>query len=156
VTVSLKRKLVAGGAALLVAGGGTGAGLAASGHGGNVQRARQAPPSFRMTHAGFVGAAAYYLRVDVRTLRQDMKGGRTIAEVADATSGASAAQLTSYLVRAATVRLTEIAHRPLSTAEQRSLHSWLTHRVSGFLTDTCPLSVTGLAKHLAGCHGMKM
>jgi hypothetical protein len=85
-----------------------------------------------------------------------MKSGRTIAEVADATSSRSAAELTSYLVRAATVRLTLLAHRPLSPAERQSMHTWLTHRVTGFLTDTCPLSVVGLAKHLGGCHGMKM
>jgi hypothetical protein len=153
--VSLKRKLAAGGAVLLIAGGGTGAGLAATSHGAGVQRARQAPP-FRVTQAGFVRAAAYYLGVDVASLRHDVKSGRTIADVANATPGTSADRLTSYLVHGATVRLTEISHRPLSAHERRSLHSWLTHRVGGFLDDTCPLSVTGLAKHLAGCHGMKM
>jgi hypothetical protein len=153
--MSLNRKLVVGGAVLLVAGGGTGAGLAASGHNGNVQRAQQAP-AFRVTEAGFVRTSAWYLGVDVPTLRHDVKSGTTIAEVADATHGTSAQQLTSYLVRAATLRLTQIAHRPLTPAEHRSLHNWLIHRVSGFLNDTCPLSVTGLAKHLAGCHGMKM
>jgi hypothetical protein len=153
--VSLKRKLVAWGAALLVAGGGAGAWLAASSHGANVQQARHAPP-LRLTHAGFVRASAFYLGIDVGTLRHDMKSGHTIAEVADATSGRSAATLTTYLVRAATTRLTLLAHRPLSPAERRSMHGWLTHRVTGFLTDTCPLSVAGMAKHLGGCHGMKM
>jgi hypothetical protein len=152
--VSLKRKLLAGTAALLVAGGGAGAGLAASGHGS--ARAPLHAPTLRLTHAGFVRASAFYLGIDVATLRQDMKGGRTIAEVADATSGRSAAKLTAYLVRAATVRLTLLAHRPLSPAERRSMQGWLTHRVTGFITDTCPLSVAGMAKHLGGCHGMKM
>ncbi|MFL5959348.1 MAG: hypothetical protein ACJ75G_03635 [Gaiellaceae bacterium] len=153
--MSLKRKLVAGGAALLVAGGGAGAGLAASGHGGGVQRGVHAPP-LRLTHAGFVSASAYYLGVDATSLRHEMKSGRTIAAVADATAGTSAEELTSYLVRAATVRLTQVAHRPLSPPERRTLHSWLTRRVTGFLNDTCPLSVSGLAKHLGGCHGMRM
>lgn len=153
--MSLKRKLLAGTAALLVAGGGAGVGLAASGHGSSARANLHAPP-LRLTHAGFVRASAFYLGIDVATLRQDMKGGRTIAEVADATSGRSAAKLTAYLVRAATVRLTLLAHRPLSPAERRSMQGWLTHRVTGFITDTCPLSVAGMAKHLGGCHGMKM
>ena len=153
--MSLKRKLLAGTAALLVAGGGAGAGLAASGHGSSVQAPLHAPP-LRLTHAGFVRASAFYLGIDVATLRQDMKGGRTIAEVADATSRRSAAKLTAYLVRAATVRLTLLAHRPLSPAERRSMQGWLKHRITGFITDTCPLSVAGMAKHLGGCHGMKM
>ena len=153
--MSLKRKLLAGTAALLVAGGGAGAGLAASGHGSSARAPLHAPP-LRLTHAGFVRASAFYLGIDVATLRRDMKRGRTIAEVADATSGRSAAKLTAYLVRAATVRLTLLAHRPLSPAERRSMQGWLTHRVTGFITDTCPLSVAGMAKHLGGCHGMKM
>jgi hypothetical protein len=153
--VSLKRKLLAGTAALLVAGGGAGAGLAESGHGSRARAPRHAPP-LRLTHAGFVRASAFYLGLDVATLRQDMKGGRTIAEVAEATPSRSSAKLTSYLVRAATVRLTLLAHRPLSPAERRSMQGWLTHRVTGFITDTCPLSVAGMAKHLGGCHGMKM
>lgn len=153
--MSLERKLLAGIAALLVAGGGAGAGLAASGH-GNTAIAPVHAPTLRLTHAGFVRVSAFYLGIDVATLRHDMKSGQTIAEVADATSGRSAAELTSYLVRAATLRLTLLAHRPLSPAERRSMHSWLTHRVTGFLTDTCPLSVSGMAKHLGGCHGMKM
>lgn len=153
--MSLKRKVLAGTAALLVAGGGTGAGLAASGH-GNTARARLPAPTLRLTQAGFVRVSAFYLGIDVATLRGDMKSGRTIAEVADATPGRSTAKLTSYLVRAATVRLTLLAHRPLSPAERRSMRSWLSHRITGFLTDTCPLSVAGMAKHLGGCHGMKM
>ena len=153
--MSLKRKLLAGTAALLVAGGGAGAGLAATSHGSSAKAPLHAPP-LRLTQAGFVRASAFYLGVDAATLRHDMKSGHTIAEVADATPRGSAAKLTTYLVRAATVRLTLLAHRPLSPAERRSMRNWLTHRVTGFLTDTCPLSVAGMAKHLGGCHGMKM
>lgn len=153
--MSLKRKVSAGIAALLVAGGVAGAGLAASGQ-GTTAKAPVHAPTLRLTHAGFVRASAFYLGIDAATLRHDMKSGRTIAEVADATSDRSAAKLTSYLVRAATIRLTLLAHRPLSPAERRSMRSWLTHRVTGFLTDTCPLSVSGMAKHLGGCHGMRM
>jgi hypothetical protein len=153
--MSLNRKLVVGGAVLLVAGGGTGAGLAASGQGGNVQRAEHAP-AFRVTEAGLVRTSAWYLGVEVPTLRHDVKSGTTIAEVADATHGTSAAQLTAYLVRAATVRLTQSSHRPLTPAERLSLHTLLKHRIGGFLNDTCSLSVAGLKRHLGGCHGMKM
>lgn len=151
-----RRKLLAGvSAALLLAGGATGAALAAAGHGGSVVRSGQAPP-FRVTEAGFVRASAYYLGLDVATLRHEVKGGRTIADIANSTSGTSAQKLTAYLVAEASTRLQQIADRALLPGERLHLRSWLQGRVSGFLNDTCPLSLAGLKKRLAGCHGMSM
>jgi hypothetical protein len=151
--VSLKRKLVAGGAALLVAGGGAGAGLAASGHGTDVRRPTHAPP-FQATHAGFLRASAWYLGLDPATLRKEVKSGRTIADIADATPGRSSRQLTAYLVRAASTKLAAFTDRPLTPAQQRTFHAWLERRVTGFVTDTCPLGIARLRKQLGGCPGM--
>jgi hypothetical protein len=47
-----------------------------------------------------------------------------------------------------------VTDRALSPAQLRTLHSVLRRRITGFLKDTCPLSLTGVAKHLGGCQGM--
>ena len=144
------------GVTLVIAGAATGAGLAASGHGGNL------PPAPRQLHlastakADFVRATAEYLGTDVATLRHEHKAGRTLAEIANATPGRSAKQLTAFLVRAAFVRLALSTDRALSRDQVQMLHAWLQRRVTGFLTDTCPLSLTGLTRHLGGCNGMRM
>ncbi len=140
---------------MLVAGGGAGAGLAASGHGANAQRPLRAPP-FQATHAGFVRASAFYLGIDVSTLRREVKDGRTIAEVADSTPGRSSQQLATYLMRAASTKLAQATDRALSPAQRKTLHSWLQHKITGFVTDTCPLGLDGLRKRLGGCPGMAM
>lgn len=154
--MSLKRKLAAGGAvALLVAGGATGAGLAASGQGAGPKRVAQVRLA-STTRAAFVRASAAYLGTEVASLRREVASGRTLADVANATPGRSAKQLVSLLVAAAGARLELVADRPLSRSQQRSLHVWLRRRITGFLNDTCPLSLSGLGKHLGGCAGMKM
>jgi hypothetical protein len=151
--MSLKRKLVAGGAALLVAGGAAGAGLAASGHDQSAPAVRQVRLE-STTKAGFLAATAQYLGTDIAALRHQEKAGRTLAEIANATPGRSAKQLVAQLVEAASTKLRLIANRALATAQQRALRMMLRHRISGFLNDTCPLSLSGLGKHLGGCSGM--
>jgi hypothetical protein len=151
--MSLKRKLVVVGGALVLAGGATGAGLAASGHGTNRPRAH----AVRLTgtsEGAFLRATAQYLGTDVTTLRHEEKAGKTLAEIADATSGTSARQLAAVLVSAGTAKVVQTSSRALSTAQQRMIHAMVQRRVTGFLNDTCALSLTGLAKHLAGCPGM--
>jgi hypothetical protein len=151
--MSLKRKLVVGGAVLLVAGGGAGAGLAASGH----AKIAPAPRQLRLasvTKAGFLLASAQYLGADVATLRREAKSGKTIAQVANATSGRSEKQLTALLIAAASKRLQTISDRPMSTAQQQALAKLIRPRITGFLNDTCPLALRALAKHLVGCPGM--
>jgi hypothetical protein len=153
--VSLKRKLVAAGAAtLVIAGGATGAAIAASGHGRSLP---PAPHHLRLastSRAGFLKATAQYLGTDVATLRHQTKGGRTLAEIANATSGRSAKQLTGLLLAAASVKLQLISDRAMSTAQQGALHRLIRPRIIGFLNDTCPLALGALGKHLAGCPGM--
>jgi len=151
--MSLKRKLVVGGAVLLVAGGGAGAGFAASGH----AKTAPAPSQLRLAsvkNAGFLLATAQYLGTDVATLRRETKSGRTLAQVANSTSGRSEKQLTTLLIVAASKRLQTISDRPMSTAQQQALAKLIRPRITGFLNDTCPLALGALAKHLVGCPGM--
>jgi hypothetical protein len=155
--VSLERKLVAAGlATLVIAGGATGAAIAASGHGRSLP---PAPSQLRVASVGkasFVRATAQYLGTDVAMLRREVKGGRTLAEIADATPGRSAKQLSALLLTAASVKLQLIADRALTTAQQASLRRRLRPQIVGFMNDTCPLALAGIAKHLGGCAGMGM
>lgn len=148
--MSLKRKLLAGGAAVLVAGGVAGAAIGASGQAGAV-------PSVRLTsttRAGFLQATAEYLGTDVETLRKSLKPDRTLADIADTTPGRSANQLADLLASAAIARLEWLAGRALSNSQQRSLDSSLRRSIAGFLNGTCPLGLAGLAQDLGGCPGM--
>jgi hypothetical protein len=154
--VSLKRKLLAGLATLIIAGGATGAAIAASGHGRNLPPAPHRLSVTTIGKASFVRATARYLGTDAATLRHEVKGGRTLAEIADATSGRSAKQLSALLLTAATMKLQLIADRALTTAQQASLRRRLRPQITGFLNDTCPLALGGIAKHLGGCAGMGM
>jgi hypothetical protein len=153
--MSLKRKLVAGAGALFLAGGAAGAGLAASGHGTSRHVVRHVQLK-STTEAAFIRASAVYLGTDAATLRREVKGGRTLADVADSTPGRSAKQLTRLLVAAAATRLGQVSDRSLSPSQQTVLHALLRRRVTGFLNDTCPLGLAGLGKHLGGCKGMSM
>ena len=151
--MSLKRKLVVAGAVLLVAGGVAGAGLAASGQ----AKSAPAPTQLRLAsvkEAGFLLATARYLGTDVATLRREAKSGKTLAQVANSTSGRSASQLAALLVAAASQKLQTISDRPMSTAQQQALAKLIRPRITGFLNDTCPLALGALGKHLVGCPGM--
>jgi hypothetical protein len=154
--VSVKRKLLAGTLALLVAGGAAGAAIAASGHGRSLPPAPDQLSVASIGKASFVRATARYLGTDAVALRHEVKGGRTLAESADATSGRSAKQLSALLLTAATTKLQLIADRALTTAQQASLRRRLRPQIVGFLNDTCPLALSGIAKHLGGCAGMGM
>jgi hypothetical protein len=152
--VSFKRKLLAGTAVVLLAGGATGAAIAASGHGRSLP---PAPHQLRLagtSRAGFLEATAQYLGTNVATLRQETKGGTTLAEIANRTSGRSEKQLTGLLLAAATVKLQLISDRAMSTAQKGALRKLVRPRIVGFLNDTCPLALGALGTHLAGCPGM--
>lgn len=138
---------------LLVAGGGAGAGLAASGHARSVPAPRQLRLA-SVTKAGFLRATAQYLDTDVATLRHEAKSGKTLAQVASATPGRSERQLVGLLVAAASKRLQTISDRPMSGPQQQALAELVRPRVTGFLNDTCPLALGALARHLVGCPGM--
>lgn len=62
---------------------------------GLAQRGHDRPPR------GGLSAAATYLGIDTSTLFQDLRSGKTLAQIADATSGKSASGLVDALVTAA-------------------------------------------------------
>ena len=152
--VSLKRKLAAGSAAVVVvAGAVAGAGIASSGHGQSLQPVRHLQLK-STTEAGFLRAAAGYLGTNVATLRREEKSGRTLADIANDTQGTSAKELATRLASAALGIAEYGANRALSNKQSRTLHSLLLRRVTGFLNDTCPLGLAGVAADLGGCPGM--
>jgi len=152
--VSLKRKLLAGAAVFIVAAGVTGAGLAASGHGRNVQPAPRQLHLQGTARADFLRATARYLGTDVATLRHETKSGQTLADIANATPGRSERQLVTLLVAAAGSKLQLITDRAMSGQQRHALDAMLRRRITGFLTDTCALALGAFARHLAGCPGM--
>jgi hypothetical protein len=100
----VKIAVVAAGAAAL-AGGGTA--IAAKGHNsGSGRGLRLGAPMMRM-HEGGLGldAAATYLGTTVDALRTQLEAGKTLAQIANATSGKSAQGLIDALVAAAKARL---------------------------------------------------
>ena len=137
---------------LVLAAGATGAALAASGHGS--PRAAAPIRLSGMTRGAFLRATAVYLGTDVRTLRGEMNGHRTLASIVNATPGRSAKQLSAGLAAAAISRLELAANRALSNEQTRTLRASLRRAVAGFLDDTCPLGLAGLAEDLGGCSHM--
>lgn len=154
--MSFKRKLLAGTAVFLLAGGATGAAIAASGQGRSLPPAPRQLRIASVAKASFVKATAQYLGTDVATLRHEMKGGTTLAAIANRTSGRSAKQLSALLLSAASLKLQLIADHALTPSEKAAVSRQLQRQITGFLTDTCPLTLGSIAKHLAGCAGMGM
>jgi hypothetical protein len=98
---SLKQKLLLGVAVLAVAAGGTMAAVTA---------ARQSP---RHAPHGPLASAAGYLGLSTTQLQSELQSGRSLAQIADATSGKSAAGLIDALVATDRARLsTAIASLP--------------------------------------------
>lgn len=165
--MSLKRKLalsVAGVVALA----GTGVAVAASSGGGH---ARTAVLPFNGVsnrlgvHAGAFGwgvrgpgmgfghrggelsAAASYLGISSSELLSDLRSGKTLAQVADATSGKSASGLIQALVAAEKQRLdAAVAAGKLTQAQEDTIVSGLQQRVTDLVNGT-------LRMHRGGPHG---
>jgi hypothetical protein len=73
-------------------------------------------------HGSLRAAAVSYLGIDEKTLAEELRSGKTLAQVADATPGKSAAGLSQALLEAATKRLqerTSAAHLSRSTEAKR-------------------------------------
>jgi hypothetical protein len=96
--------------------------IAASGGGGHT--ATNASSSSGATAAskpvGEVALAATYLGLSRSRLRSELRAGRTLAQIADSTSGKSAAGLIDALVSAKTARLTAAAASSQLTPAQRT------------------------------------
>lgn len=147
----LERKLATGAALVVLAGGATGGALAAS---GGSHAAHRLP--FSTSRGGLLRASADYLGVGFPALRRELKSGRTLAQIGNATPGRSGRALLTLLVAKASQRIEQIADRPLQPAQRRALRPWLRRRMSGFLDNTCPLSLVGIEQHLAGCAGARL
>lgn len=139
---------------LVVAAGATGAALAASGHG--TPRAAGPIRLRGITKGAFLHATAVYLGTDVRTLRREMKGHRTLAAIVNATPARSTKQLSAGLATAAIAQLEVAANRALSNEQTRTLRASLRRAIAGFLDDRCPLALDGLSQDLGGCSNMTM
>jgi hypothetical protein len=112
---SLKQKVAAGAAVAVVLAGGSIAAVSATGQGSSHARSsyrRAAHPregahiASATRHRGrTVSAAASYLGLTTVQVQSDLRSGRTLAQIADATSGKSAAGLIEALVAAQKRRL---------------------------------------------------
>jgi hypothetical protein len=141
----LKRRLAATAVAVVVAAIGAGT-AAACDHDGS-QKTGVLAARFAMHHGsmhhGFkhhrgslLALPAAYLGVSTDVLKDQLRSGKTLAQIADATPGKSASGLVSYLVDKAKVKLdAKVAAGKLTQAQENDwlakLTSWLTAAVNG-------------------------
>jgi hypothetical protein len=75
--------------------------------------------------------ASVYLGIPVAQLRADLEGGRSLAQVADATSGRSAAGLVAFLVAQRKERLaSKLASGRISKAQAEARSARLVRRIT--------------------------
>jgi polyhydroxyalkanoate synthesis regulator phasin len=85
-------------------------------------------------------AAATYLGVPVPTLVSDLRAGKTLADVANATSGKSVSGLIQYLVSKATSALdTAVKNGKLSQTQESAITANLTARITALVNGTLPM-----------------
>lgn len=139
--MATKRKLVivtAG--ALVLAGTGT-AVAAAIGH-GHAVRGVTAHMGFGHHRGGpsdELSAAATYLGITADALKTDLQSGKTLAQVADATSGKSAAGLVQALVAAEKSELdAAVTAGKLTAAQEQTLLANVQQRVTDLVNGTRP------------------
>ena len=135
----------------MIAGGATGGSIAAT----DGSPAKH-PLPFHATPNGLLHASADYLGVQMVVLKRELKGGKTLAQIANSTPGRSERALVTLLVADASREIEQISDRALQPAQRRALRPWLRRRVAGYLDHTCPLSLVGLEQHLAGCAAARL
>jgi hypothetical protein len=128
---SLRQKVFAGAAVVALLAGGALAAVSATGQKNThkdrntVRQARladRAGGAGRIGHAHDLASAAAYLGVSSARLEGELRAGKTLAQVADATSGKSAAGLIEALVAAKRERLaTAVGAKRITPAEQAKL-----------------------------------
>jgi hypothetical protein len=155
--MTLGSKVVATGAVALALGG-AGAALAGGGHawpGGPARLGAGSPGAFRAGH-GLVAArglglqaAADYLGVDVATLLGDLRSGKSLAQIADATKGKSADGLISALVADANAKLAAaVKDGKLTQARSDAISGKLQQWITALVRRTLPaLPVRPLGPH---------
>jgi hypothetical protein len=142
-----RKRLVGIGAAILVAVAGGGAAIAASGHHGSANANRPGgfpgsgpgpggpPPGYGFRGGGpgpggDLQTASSYLGISVETLRSDLRSGKTLAQVADATAGKDTAGLVAALFAAGKRHLEqEVSAGRLTRTQADQLASGLQARV---------------------------
>jgi hypothetical protein len=140
---ALKRRIAVGGAVALAA---TGGGVAVAARGHDAQPlARAASPSFAAAYGshhrrgGFVSAVVTYLGLSPDQIRTQLQSGKTLAQIADATPGKSAAGLIQALVDAAKQKLAAaVAAGRLTQAQADQLAASLQQRITSFVNSTRP------------------
>lgn len=154
---SLKPKLVAGAAATLSLVGAGMAVAAGSGSGGStITNAAQGATSFVSSHTGNdpsaapgdgrgagcggnLSAAASYLGLTTSALQSRLESGKTLTQIADATSGKSAKGLIAALVAAEKKEIAAaVAAGRLTQAQADSLNATLQQRVTDRVNGTFP------------------
>jgi hypothetical protein len=133
--LSLKQKLVAGAAVAAIGGGGAVGAFAAGDHG---QRTLQPGHAKRAPRLGAVGCAgtdalvaSNYLGLAPRAIRRELLAGKTLAQLAAATSGKSPSGLIEAIVNARRAKVLEAAAGGAITERRaRILVSGLARRVT--------------------------
>jgi hypothetical protein len=105
---SLKRKLAARAAVVVILAGGAVAAVTATGQGPSRTQAAARRSAHRPARRDLVTAASY-LGVTIAQLQRDLGSGKSLAQVADATNGKSAAGLIAALVAEKKQKLTAAA-----------------------------------------------
>jgi hypothetical protein len=141
----LKWKIVAGAVAVLTVGG-TGGAVAGVGthHASGHSTAGRSSTVFRAGRFGGFGffggglsAAATYLGISTADLRSQLKSGKTLAAIANATSGKSAAGLIQALVNAAKTKLdAAVSAGKLTQAQEQTFLSKLTPAITALVNGT--------------------
>jgi hypothetical protein len=147
-----KIKLIAVGVAAAAAGG-TGVALgAAGGSSGSPVRA----PVFAAVHDGYghgddLDAAATYLGLTEDQLRTQLESGKTPAQIANATSGKSAAGLIAALVAAEKQELADaVSSGKLTQAQADTITAGLQQRFTDLVNGTLPKGRPGFGFHAGG------
>ena len=150
-----KLKLVVVGVAAAAAGG-TGAALAAGGGGSSGAPSLQAPV-FTAAHDGdrhFFGgadAAATYLGLTEDELHTQLESGKTLSQIADATSGKSATGLIAALVAAEKQELSSaVTSGKLTQAQADTISADLQQRITDLVNGTLPKGGPGFRIHVNG------
>jgi hypothetical protein len=120
-----KRRLAAAGVAVVVALGGAGSALACDHDGDShgVMAAKFAVGHDGWHHRSLLSLPSAYLGVSKDAIKAQLASGKTLAQIADATPGKSAAGLVDYVAAAAKTKLdTWVASGKLSQADE---NAWL-------------------------------
>ena len=105
---SVKQKVVVGAAVAALLAGGSIAAVSATGQSNRARAPRQgATTALHRGHARDLAAAAAYLGISPAQLTGELSSGKTLAQIADASAGKSAAGLTEALVAARKARLAQ-------------------------------------------------